>query len=188
VVDSLSLLVPGADAADGRGGAPDRVLVAGVVPAPRFGREAEVLAAARAVRAAGADLVDVSLPPSLLGPVARAGDVGPVVARVADGDEADVARRAGAAAVLVPPSAARAAGDASRGPTVVVVDEVGDMAAAGSAGLPLALDVSRRSGADAIGAEAAAIALGCRVVRTADVRRSRRVAEVMGAILAARRS
>jgi hypothetical protein len=30
------------------------------------------------------------------------------------------------------------------------------------------------------------VALGCRLIRTADVRRSRRVAEVMGAILAAR--
>jgi hypothetical protein len=167
-----------------------RVLVAGVVPAPRFGREAEVVAGARAVRAAGADLVDVSLPPALLGPVAHAGGVGPVVARVADGPEADAARRAGAGAVLVPPAAAAAA--SAGGPTVVVVADLADLAAAraaaGPGGLPIALDVSGRHGADAIGREAAAIALGCRVLRSADVRRSRRVAEVMGAILAARRT
>jgi hypothetical protein len=165
-------------------------LVAGVVPAPRFGREAEVIAGARAVRAAGADLADVSLPPALLGPVAHAGGAAPVVARVPGVDDADAARRAGAGAVLVPPAAALAA--SAGGPTVVVVDELADLAGALAAarlhGLPVALDVSRRSGPDAVGREAAAIALGCRVLRTADVRRSRRVAEVMGAILAARRS
>jgi hypothetical protein len=186
VVDSPCLPLPGPAGGDLRA----RVLVAGIVPAPRFGREAEVVAAARAVRAAGADLVDVSLPPALLGPVARAGDAGPVVARAAGGPEADAARRAGAGAVLVPPPAAEAA--RAGGPTVVVVDDLADLSAAHAAAapgrLPVALDVGGRSGPDAVGREAAAIALGCRVLRTADVRRSRRVAEVMGAILAARRS
>jgi dihydropteroate synthase len=54
-------------------------------------------------------------------------------------------------------------------------------------GLPLAVDATSWSGPEAVGREAAAVALGCRVIRTADVRRSRRVAEVMGALLAARR-
>jgi dihydropteroate synthase len=35
--------------------------------------------------------------------------------------------------------------------------------------------------------EAAAVAQGCRLLRTTDVRRSRRVAEVMAALLRARR-
>ncbi len=64
-----------------------RVLVAGVVPVPRFGREGEVLAAAAGVRAAGADLVDVSLPPRLSGPVARSGDT-PVSVRARSAEEA----------------------------------------------------------------------------------------------------
>ncbi len=187
MVASPSLPLPGADAGEDLRA---RVLVAAVVPAPRFGREAEVVASARALRDAGADLVDVSLPPALLGPVARTGGVGPVVARVAGLPEADTARRAGAGAVLAPPAVAAAA--SAGGPTVVVIDDLADIPAAQAVaapqGLPVALDVSRRSGPDAVGREAAAIALGCRVLRTADVRRSRRVAEVMGAILAARRS
>jgi hypothetical protein len=185
------------------GGAVDlgaRVLVAGVVPAPRFGREGEVAATAAAVAAGGADLVDVSLPPRLVGPVARAGGV-PVVARAGSLAEAAAAGRAGAAAVLVP--AVMLAGD---GPVtgidladadlggaavVVVVDDLPDVAAARAVaeaqGVPLAFDSTTRSPVEATAQEAAAVALGCRVIRTGDVRRSRRVAEVMGAVLAARR-
>ena len=72
-----------------------RVLVAGVVRSPRFGREGEVLATAAAVRAAGADLVDVSLPPRLATPVARAGS-GPVAMRAGSAPDVEAARRAGA--------------------------------------------------------------------------------------------
>ncbi|HEX6569745.1 MAG TPA: hypothetical protein VF015_11285, partial [Acidimicrobiales bacterium] len=72
-----------------------------------------------------------------------------------------------------------------------VVDDLADLddarAAAESLGVPLAFDASRRSAADAMASEAAAVAEGCRLLRTTDVRRSRRVAEVMGAILGARR-
>ena len=172
-----------------------RVLVAGVVPPPRFGREGEVLAAAATVRAAGADLVDVSLPPRLSGPVARAGDM-PVAVRAGTAAEAVAARRAGAEVVLVPPEAAESAANeagtgAGSGAVAVVVDDLAGIAAArdvaGRLGAPLAIDATRWSGPEAVGREAAAVSLGCRVIRTADVRRSRRVAEVMAALLAARR-
>jgi hypothetical protein len=168
-----------------------RAVVAGVVPAPRFGREGEVLATAAALRAAGADLVDVSLPPRMIGPVARAPETyGPVAVRVADGDEAAMARRAGAQVVLAPPDVAAAAIGGDDG-TVVIVDDLDDVPAAhafaAARRLPLGVDASRWHGPEAAAREAAAIALGCRLVRTADVRRSRRVAEVMAAILGARR-
>jgi hypothetical protein len=168
-----------------------RVLVAGVVPPPRFGREGEVLATAAALRSAGADLVDVSLPARLLGPVARSG-AGPVAARAASEAEAAAARRAGAAVVLVPAGlAAPVATGAPPGSVAVLVDDLAALAEARDvaerAGLALAVDATRWQGSEAIGREAAAVALGCRLVRTADVRRSRRVAEVMAAVLGARR-
>ena len=170
-----------------------RVLVAGVVSPPRFGREGEVLATAAAVRAAGADLVDVSLPPRLSGPVVRAGEL-PVAVRAGTAAEAAAARRAGAQVVLVPPEAAAdtaSEAGAEAGAVAVVVDDLAGVSAArevaGRLGAPLAIDASRWSGPEAVGKEAAAVSLGCRVIRTADVRRSRRVAEVMGALLAARR-
>jgi hypothetical protein len=166
-----------------------RVLVAGVVPAPRFGREGEVLATAAILRAAGADLVDVSLPPRLSGPVARSGDT-PVCVLARSTEEARTARQAGAQLILVPRDvAAVVEGDADS--VAIVVDDLAELPAtrefACSLGLPLAVDVTRWSGPDAVGREATAVALGCRVIRTSDVRRSRRVAEVMAALLAARR-
>lgn len=165
-----------------------RVLVAGIVPAPRFGREGEVLATAAAVRDAGADLVDVSLPPRLLGPAARSG-IAPVAVRAGSAAEVEAARRAGAAVVLVGAELAEELGDAP-GATAVIAGDLAALAAARDVaerlGLPLALDAGAWTGPEAVGREAAAVALGCRLIRTADVRRSRRVAEVMGAILAAR--
>lgn len=172
-----------------------RVLVAGVVPAPRFGRESEVAATAAAVVAAGADLVDLSLPPRLIGPVARTGRV-PVVARVESVDAALAAARAGVALVLVPAARpdviAALGGHADLGAArAVIADDPGEVAAARALAddqaTVLALDASRWSGPEAMAREAAAIAEGCRLVRTGDVRRSRRVAEAMAAILGARR-
>lgn len=189
-----------------------RVLVAGVVPEPRFGREAEVAATAGALAEAGSDLVDVSLAPRLVGPAARAVDV-PVAVRADTAEAAAAAGRAGAAVVLVPVAvlaevavATPTAGPGGSGsPTmsgtpapggpapalVALVDDLAGVAqareAAGRAGVPLALDSSRWTGPEAIAREATAIAEGCRILRTADVRRSRRVAEVLSAILAARR-
>jgi hypothetical protein len=166
-----------------------RVLVAGVVPPPRFGREGEVLATAAAVRAAGADLVDASLPPRLAAPVARAG-AGPLVMRAESVAGAEAARRSGADLVFAAPDLAGELA-AQPGPAVaVLVHELAALAGARGVadrhGLPLAIDATTWAGPDAVGREAAAVALGCRLIRTADVRRSRRVAEVMGAILAAR--
>ncbi|HEY7071033.1 MAG TPA: hypothetical protein VH479_13000 [Acidimicrobiales bacterium] len=166
-----------------------RVLVAGVVPAPRFGREGEVLATAATVRAAGADLADVSLPPRLSGPVARSGDT-PVSVLARTPEEAQTARQSGAQLILVPPGVLPLV-ESDAGSVGVVVDDLAELPAARELacgrGLALAVDVTRWSGPDAVGREAAAVALGCRVIRTGDVRRSRRVAEVMAALLAARR-
>lgn len=183
-----------------------RVLVAGVVPAPRFGREAEVQAGAGAVLALGADLVDVPPPARFAGVVA--GTAGRHVAmRASSVDQVVAARAAGVEVIMVSPAlAADLAGgdpavtdhdrDTSGGPAglagvVVVVDDLAD-AAAGRAQaerwrVPLAFDSTQWSAAAASAREAAAVAAGCRLLRSNDVRRSRRVAEVMGALLAARR-
>jgi hypothetical protein len=172
-----------------------RVLVVGVVPAPRFGRENEVAATARAVAAAGADLVDVSLGPRLVGPARQASPV-PVVATVTSLDAAAVAGRAGAALALVPPDVVAAVGgDDLRAvgvPLAVVVADPAEVAAAVDlatrVGAPVAFDSTRLPAAEALAAEGLAVTDGCRLVRTADVRRARRVAEVLGAVLAARRT
>lgn len=172
-----------------------RVLVAGVVPAPRFGRENEVVATAAAVTDSGADLVDVSLPPRMIGPVARAEDA-PVVVRAGSADQALAAARAGADLVLVPAGLVAELSGAQAWvaldtPVAVVTDDVAGIADARTVAeqfrVPLAIDSTGAAAADAIGAESMAIAEGCRLVRTRDVRRSRRVAEVMGALLGARR-
>jgi len=167
-----------------------RALVAAIVPPPRFGREGEVLAGLAAAQAAGADLADVSLEPRLVGPASRRGAL-PVVARVNDVAAADAARDAGVALVLVAPELADQV--AERGhPQAVVVDDVAGLEAATRAaarhGLPVAIDTSRRAGADALAQEAVAVSSGCRIVRTADVRRARRVVEVVAALVEARRA
>jgi hypothetical protein len=168
-----------------------RVLVAGVVPEPRFGREAEVAATAGALVETGADLVDVSLAPRLVGPAVRAVAV-PVVVRAETVEAAAAAGRAGASLILVPVGVLPdlvGAGDPP--PLAALVDDLAGLADARAvaerAGVPLALDSSRWAGAEAIAREAAGVAEGCRILRSADVRRSRRVAEVLSAVLAARR-
>jgi hypothetical protein len=166
-----------------------RALVAAVVPAPRFGREGEVLAGVRTARDAGADLADVSLSPRLIGPAAGAGLV-PVVVRARSIPEAAAARRAGAGLVLVPADVVADVAVAD-GPVAVVIDDVGHLerarAVAERHGVALAIDVTARVSAGAMALESAAIAGGCRVVCTADVRRTRRVVETVAALLAARR-
>jgi hypothetical protein len=175
-----------------------RALVAAVVPAPRFGREGEVLAGVRTARDAGADLADVSLSPRLIGPAAGAGLV-PVVVRARSIPEAAAARRAGAGLVLVPADlvadlvadVAVADGPVAEGPVAVVIDDVCHLgrarAVAERHGVAVAIDVTARVAAGAMAFESAAIACGCRVVCTADVRRTRRVVETVAALLAARR-
>ncbi len=166
-----------------------RALVAAVVPAPRFGREGEVLAGVRAARDAGADLADVSLSPRLIGPAAGAGLV-PVVVRARSIPEAAAARRAGAGLVLVRADAVADVAVAD-GHVAVVIDDVGNLARARAVaerhGVAVAIDVTRRPPADATAIESAALAGGCRVVCTADVRRTRRVVETLAALLSARR-
>lgn len=166
-----------------------RALVAAVVPAPRFGREGEVLAGVRTARDAGADLADVSLSPRLIGPAAGAGLV-PVVVRARSIPEAAAARRAGAGLVLVPADVVADVAVAD-GPVAVVIDDVGHLerarAVAERHGVALAIDVTARVSAGAMALESTAIAGGCRVVCTADVRRTRRVVETVAALLAARR-
>ena len=170
-----------------------RVLVVGVVPAPRFGREGEVVATARAVVERGADLVDVSLAARLLGPAARA-VARPVVVRARDLEAAAAAGRAGAAVALLPAAVVDDAGhehlDRTRVAVAVVVDDLAALAGAVSvargAGVPVAFDSTRLAATEALAAEAVAVTDGCRLLRTSDVRRSRRVAEVLGAVLAAR--
>jgi hypothetical protein len=172
-----------------------RVLVVGVVPAPRFGRETEVAATAVAVAATGADLVDVSHGPRLVGPARRASPV-PVVATVTSLDAAADAGRAGAALALVPSDVtAAASGEDLRAvgiPLAVVVADpagvAGAVALAGRVGAPVAFDSTRFTVTQALAAEALAVTDGCRLVRTADVRRTRRIAEVLGAVLGARRA
>jgi hypothetical protein len=165
-----------------------RALVAAVVPGPRFGREAEVQAAVARAAEARADLADVSLEPRLVGPVAR-GPV-PVCARVADLRAAAAAHAAGAALLLVPHDVVAAA-VAEGLPVAVVVDDVAELAGAApqadALGVPLAFDAGRRAEADAAAQEATALASGCRIVRTTDIRRTRRVVEVVAALLEARR-
>ncbi len=166
-----------------------RALTAAVVAPPRFGREAELLAAAKAATASGADMVDVSLEPRLAGSVARGGDL-PVAARAPTAEAAEAALAAGVAVLLIPGDLAdRASGEGW--PVALAVDELADIAAArdvaGDHGFPLAFDTTRLTAADVIAHEAVAIASGCRVVRTTDVRRTRRVVEVLAALLEARR-
>jgi hypothetical protein len=188
-----------------------RALVVGLVRPPRFGREGEVVATVVSLAAAGADVVDVPLPGRLVGPVAaRAarGDGPPVAVRAGSPAEIAAAKSAGAQVVLVPVEyAAGATGAGDDDPTeqqptqqpmelhtaVLVAGDDGDLAdlpaaldAATARGWPLAVDVSGWSGPAAVARETAAIAGGCRLVVTADPRRTRRVVEVMAAVLGAR--
>lgn len=180
------------DLGDGPVDLATRALTAAAVAPPRFGREAELLAAAKAATAAGADLVDVSLEPRLVGSVARGGDL-PVATRVATVESAEAARAAGAAVLLIAADLTELADRAADEgwPTALVVDDVADVEAArGTAEshrFPLAIDTTRLTAADAIAHEAVAISSGCRIVRTTDVRRTRRVVEVLAALLEARR-
>jgi hypothetical protein len=125
----------------------------------------------------------------LIGPAAGAGLV-PVVVRARSIPEAAAARRAGAGLVLVPADVVADVAVAD-GPVAVVIDDVGHLerarAVAERHGVALAIDVTARVSAGAMALESAAIAGGCRVVCTADVRRTRRVVETVAALLAARR-
>jgi hypothetical protein len=167
-----------------------RALVGAVVAAPRFGRESEVLATVRAAGQAGADVAVTSLPPRLVGPATRVGGV-PIAAKVSSLEAADAASEAGAALVLVPLDLVGAAADA--GATVaLLIDDIGDVDRArsvvGDRPVPLAIDSSAMSTREeALAVESVAVPLGCRLLCTNDVRRTRRVVETVAALLGAQR-
>jgi hypothetical protein len=167
-----------------------RALVGAVVAPPRFGRENEVLAVVRAAGQAGADVAVTSLPPRLVGPAIRAGGV-PIAAKVSSLEAAQAAREVGAALVLAPAKLMEAAADA--GATVaLLVDDLADIDRArsqvGDRPVPLAIDTSAMSTREeALAVESVAVPLGCRLLCTNDVRRTRRVVETVAALLAAQR-
>jgi hypothetical protein len=167
-----------------------RALVGAVVPVPRFGRESEVLATVRAAGQAGADVAVTSLPARLIGPATRVGGV-PIAAKVSSLEALEAASEAGASLVLVPIDLAGAAADA--GATVaLLIDDIGDMDRArsvvGDRPVPLAIDTSVISTREeALAVESVAVPLGCRLLCTNDVRRTRRVVETVAALLAAQR-
>ncbi|HKA84329.1 MAG TPA: hypothetical protein VKD21_10730 [Acidimicrobiales bacterium] len=167
-----------------------RALVGAVVAPPRFGRENEVLAAVRAAGQAGADVAVTSLPPRLVGPAIRAGGV-PVVARVSSLDAAEAAADVGAALVLAPAELMKPAADAGV-PVALLVDDLTDIdrarAQVGDSPVPLAIDTSGMpTREEALAVESVAVPLGCRLLCTNDVRRTRRVVETVAALLAAQR-
>lgn len=174
-----------------------RAAVVAVLPSPRFGREAEVLAGVRAAALAGADVVEVPADSRLLGPAAASGEL-TVAAKVATAEAARSMWAAGARLLLVPAENVaevveaqpddEAAGD--EGPwqvaALVSTAEEGRDRVLDSA-VPVALDTAPLERVDAVSEESLALAVGVRVVRTLDVRRTRRVVEVMAHLLEARR-
>jgi hypothetical protein len=168
-----------------------RALVVAVVPTPRWGREAEVLAGLRQAAEAAADVVEVPAEPRLLGPAAGAGIV-PVAARVTTPDAARAAWAAGARLLLVPAPQASSvvhdpAADEWQLATLVADARGGRDAVAAHPDRPVALDVTALPPIDAVAETSLALAVGVRLVRTGDVRRTRRVVEVMAHLLEARR-
>jgi hypothetical protein len=173
-----------------------RAVVVGVVPTPRFGREAEVIAGVRALAAAGADVVEVPAEPRLLGPAAQAvGDL-PVAAQVTTTEAASAAWSAGARLLLVPADRVAAVvagrpeveaqGDHWQVASLVTTAEAGRDQVRDGAGL-VAIDTTALDRVDGVSEESLALAVGVRVVRTTDIRRTRRVVEVMAHLLEARR-
>jgi hypothetical protein len=167
-----------------------RALVGAVVAAPRFGGESEVLAAVRAAGQAGADLAVTSLPPRLVGAATRAGGV-PIAAKVSSLEAVEAAAEVGAALVLVPVDLVGAA-NAAGATVALLIDDAGGIARArsviGDRPVPLAIDTSAiPTREEALAVESVAVPLGCRLLCTSDVRRTRRVVETVAALLAAQR-
>lgn len=167
-----------------------RALVVAVVPPPRWARESEVVAGVRAAAETGADLVEVPAEPRLVGPAAAASDI-PIAARVTTPKGAAAATIAGAAVLLVPDGHIGDVASDDQADEWQTVDLVGDPHAAQQAVLTtpdrvVGLDVTTLSGADAVSQESLGLSVGARLIRTNDVRRTRRVVEVMAALLHAR--
>src|SRR5262245_36361765 len=122
-----------------------RALVVAVVPSPRWGREAEVLAGVRQAAAGGADVVEAPAEPRLLGPAAAA-EIVPVAARVSTPDGARAAWAAGARLLLVPDEQVDQVADAQppdgwQIAPLVASARAGRAAVAAAPGRPVALDV-----------------------------------------------
>ncbi|HEY3144216.1 MAG TPA: hypothetical protein VGJ86_24005, partial [Acidimicrobiales bacterium] len=160
-----------------------RALVVAVVPTPRWGREAEVLAAVAAAADSGADLAEVPAEPRLLGPAAAQGAV-PVAVRVGDTAEARAALSAGAALLLVDLDRVEAVLDPSEDhdedegtprpgapppsadwPLAVMVDtaRAARDASTPTPERPVALDVTRLADIDAVSEESLGLAVGARL-------------------------
>lgn len=192
-----------------------RALVVSVVPSPTWARESEVIAAVKAAADAGADLAEVPADPRLLGPAAQAGHL-PLAARVTTAATARAARVAGAALVVVPAekladvTAGATAGSSAGAPqrpgqepsgpiaswplAVMVQDAQAVRPAREGAELAgelhdpvVVLDTLHMSPVDLVAEASLAVSHGARVIRTNDVRRTRRVVEVMATVLEARR-
>lgn len=168
-----------------------RAAVVAVVPVPRFGREAEVLAGVRSAALAGADAVEVPAEPRLLGPAAASGEL-PIAVQVSTPEGARAARAAGAQLLLVPADdldevvAGQGADDEWQLAVQVTTAQDGrDRVRGGD--LPVVLDTAALARVDAVSEESLALSVGVRLVRTTDVRRTRRVVEVMAHLLEARR-
>ena len=171
-----------------------RAVVVAVVPPPRFGREAEVLAGVRAAALSGADIVEVPADSRLLGPAAAGGEL-PIAAQVTTSAAARAAWAAGARLLLVPAAdadevaAGRGTDDDWQVAVLVTTAQDGRdrVLATKEPGLPVALDTALLDRVDAVSEESLALAVGVRLVRTTDIRRTRRVVEVMAHLLEARR-
>lgn len=177
-----------------------RSLTVAVIPSPVWARESEVVAAVRAAADAGADAAEAPPEPRLLGPAAAAGLL-PIAAHVSTVAAAGTATRAGASVLLAPADSEIAVpgaiGDAPVAPVVRLcrsaqaVQEVRTQLASGLSGpgdeAVVGLDALHLSGIDIVAEASLALSVGARLVRTRDVRRSRRVVEVMAALLEARR-
>lgn len=177
-----------------------RSLVVAVIPSPVWARESEVLAAVRAAADAGADVAEVPAEPRLLGPAAAAGLL-PIAAHVGTVTVARAATGAGARLLLTSTDSEVAAPGVLDDEGVAPLIRLGrsaqevqtarsQMSGAFSGSgdeTVVGLDTLHLSGIDIIAEASLALSVGARVVRTRDVRRSRRVVEVMAALLEARR-
>lgn len=186
-----------------------RALVVTVVPSPRWARESEVISGVHAAADSGADIVEVPADPRLLGPAAQLG-VLPVAARVTTTSAARAALTAGAGLLLVPaenldlvmssdvqnvdddPAADRHQ-ESLAGRLAVMVRAISDIperragqlpSAEGE--LPVAFDTLHLTDVDLVAEATLAISLGARLVRTHDIRKVRRVVEVIASLLEAR--
>jgi hypothetical protein len=193
-----------------------RALVVAVVPSPRWAREAEVVAGVRAAADGGADLVEVPADPRLLGPAAQLDVVPvavrvttPSAAKAASAagaslllvpaESLDVVTAGDG--LLDPAGEPRKSGEPGerRGavpgrPLAVMVQDIagiqrfrsGSSVAPIEGELPVAFDSLHLTDVDLVAETTLALSVGARLVRTHDIRKVRRVVEVIAAVLEVR--